>query len=92
MQALAGVISPSKRQRTKKLQTKVLALGPADPTLDNPTVVAKFAFPHVQKQIEQVGTAYEALKAKYALLTARIENGASATFDSSESEEEVLEI
>ena len=51
-------------------------------------MVAKFSFPHVQRQIEQVGTAYEALKVKYALLTARIENGASATFEDSESEEE----
>ena len=39
-----------------------------------------------QKQIEQVGKAYEALKLKYHKLAQRMEMGASAQFDESDSE------
>jgi hypothetical protein len=57
-------------QATKKstIVMSKLALGPADPTLTAPKVVAQFTLTPMTKAIEQVGKAYETLKGRFARL------------------------
>lgn len=57
---------------------------PADPNLEEPTVVSPLSFTKMQKQIEQVGQGYESLKKKYAYLEEKMQKGASAKFSDSE--------
>lgn len=57
---------------------------PADPSLEAPVIVSPLSFTKIQKQIEQVGSGYEQLKKRYAVLEERIQNGASAKFSDSE--------
>ena len=61
----------------------------ADPDLEEPLVVSPLSFTKVQKQIEQVGSGYEALKKKFALLEEKIKKGASAKFSDSEQSSDV---
>jgi len=57
---------------------------PADPNLEEPTIVSTLSFTKIQKQIEQVGSGYEQLKKRYAILEEKIQKGASAKFSDSE--------
>jgi DnaJ family protein C protein 2 len=75
-------------QATKKstIVMSKLALGPADPALTEPKVVAQFTLTPMTKSIEQVGKAYEILKGRFHRLEENMENGASAQFSDLESE------
>ena len=57
---------------------------PADPELEEPTVVSPLTLTKIQKQIEQVGQGYEQLKKRYAQLEEKMQKGASAKFSDSE--------
>lgn len=74
-------------QKKKAVKKIIRALPPADPSLTEPQVLDSISMTEWQKPIEQVGSAYEQLKKRYANMDERIKNGASATFTDSEPEE-----
>lgn len=64
----------------------MFCLPPADPSVKDGGEVFSGMCDNAQKKIELVGSAYEALKKKYAKLAARMEMGASANFESEDEE------
>ena len=64
----------------------MFCLPPSDPNVADGGEVFSGMCESAEKKIELVGSAYEALKKKYAKLAARMEMGASANFESDDEE------
>lgn len=81
--------SKKKGKMPQVLLNGMLTLPPSDPNLpDGGEIFDAWAFPEGStKKIEQVGSAYEVLKKKYAKLEERMKMGASANFEPDDEEE-----
>ena len=81
--------APYRRKHKVESPDYSRALLTCDMSFDEPVIVSSWARPDYSvRGIEQAGKGYEQLKLKYAKLEERMRNGASAHFESEESEEE----